>query len=66
MFVEYIKVNELALPGVRYYGWETVYKTSIALEDGLGKEMLWIIKTLKSSQITDTWFIIGKKLLRTP
>ena len=54
MFVEHIKVNELALPGVRDYSWETLYKTSIALEDGLGKEMLWIIKTLKSSQITDT------------
>lgn len=49
MFVEHIKVNELALPGVRDYGWEALYKTSIALEDGLGKEMLWIIKTLKSS-----------------
>ena len=54
MFVEHIKVNELALPRVRDYGWETLYKTSITLEHGLGKEMLWIIKTLKSSQITDT------------
>lgn len=52
MFVEHIEVNELALPGVRDYGWETLYKTSIALEDGLGKEMLWIIKTLKSSRKT--------------
>ena len=39
------------LPGVRDNSWGKLYKNSKALEEGLGKEMLSIIKALKSSHI---------------